>query len=152
VNRHTLCAFLLIFATACRGVDGRAFAGVDRASSAVRAAVDSKAPLAQYRERLSVFSAEVSALRPHVATPRERAIAAEYEAALKSLTDFELVWEEREARGSDMLPIREPLPARIAREYQLGVNTNEPPSIYADEALQAIWDAAQGHLRAAHQS
>jgi hypothetical protein len=51
-----------------------------------------------------------------------------------------------------MLPIREELPARIAREYELGINTNEPPSIYADEALQAIWKAARGHLRAASQS
>ena len=41
-----------------------------------------------------------------------------------------------------MLPIREELPARIAREYELGMNTNEPPSIYADEALQAIWEGA----------
>ena len=70
---------------------------------------------------------------------------AEYEAALKNLTDLQLVWEEKDARG-EMLPIREEVPARIAREYELGVNTNEPPSIYADEAMSTIWKAARGHL------
>lgn len=70
---------------------------------------------------------------------------AEYEAALKNLTDLQLVWEEKDARG-EMLPIREEIPARIAREYELGVNTNEPPSIYADEAMAAAWKAARGHL------
>ena len=55
-----------------------------------------------------------------VTNTRERAVLAEYEAALKGLTDIQLVWEEKDARGSDMLPISEELPARIAREYDLG--------------------------------
>lgn len=76
---------------------------------------------------------------------------AEYEAALKNLTDLQLVWEAKDARG-EMLPIREELPARIAREYELGVNTNEPPSIYADEAMGTIWQRARKHLRAARQA
>jgi len=91
-------------------------------------------------------------MRARVTGAREQAVLKEYDAALKGLTDIQLVWEAKETRGSDMLPIREELPARIAREYDLGVNTNEPPSIYADEALQAIWKAARGHLRAASQS
>ncbi len=105
--------------------------------------------LPQYRELLSTYTAELSGVRGRARNTRERAVLAEYEAALRGLTDIQLVWEEKDARGSDMLPIREELPARIAREYDLGVNTNEPPSIYADEALHAIWAAARGHLRAA---
>jgi hypothetical protein len=77
---------------------------------------------------------------------RERSVLAEYDAALKGLTDIQLVWEDKDARGSVMLPIREQLPARIAREYDLAINTNEPASIYADEALSAIWVAAKAHL------
>ena len=98
--------------------------------------------LPQYRELLSAYTAELAGLRTRATNTRERAVLAEYEAALKGLTDIQLVWEEKDTRGSDMLPISEELPARIAREYDLGVNTNEPPSIYADEALAAIWNSS----------
>jgi hypothetical protein len=120
--------------------------GVERASKAIQAALDGKATLVQYRELLSSYSTELTGIRARVATPRDEAVLKEYDAALKGLTDLELVWEAKETRGSDMLPIREALAARIAREYDLGINTNEPPSIYADEALQAIRQAARTHL------
>ena len=152
MKRHFLCVFLLIWVTACTGLDKRTFLGVERASKAIQAALDGKATLTQYRELLSGYSTELTGIRARVATPRNQAVLKEYDAALKGLTDLQLVWEAKETRGSDMLPIREELPARIAREYDLGINTNEPPSIYADEALQAIWKAARGHLRAASQS
>jgi len=152
VKRHLLCVFLLIWASACTGRDRRTFPGVERASKAIQAALDSKPSLPQFRELLSVYSMELTGIRARVANAREEAVLKEYDAALKGLTDMQLVWEAKESRGSDMLPIREELPARIAREYELGINTNEPPSIYADEALQAIWKAARGHLRAASQS
>jgi hypothetical protein len=102
--------------------------------------------LPQYRELLAAYATEVSGVGTRATNSHERAVLAEYEAALKGLTDLRLVWEAKDARGSDMLPIREELVARIAREYDLGVNTNEPPSIYADEAMAAIWSAARGHL------
>jgi hypothetical protein len=149
VKRHLLCVFLLIWVIACTGLDRRTFLGVERASKAVQAALDGKPTLPQYRALLRAYSTELSGIRARVTTSREQAVLAEYDAALKSLTDIQLVWEEKETRGSDMLPIREELPARIAREYDLGVNTNEPPSIYANEALVAISEAARGHLRAA---
>ena len=152
MKRHLLCVFLLIWASACTGRDRRTFPGVERASKAIQAALDSKPTLPQFRELLSVYSTELNGIRARVASPRDQTVLKEYDAALKGLTDMQLVWEAKEARGSDMLPIREELPARIAREYELGINTNEPPSIYADEALQAIWKAARGHLRAASQS
>jgi hypothetical protein len=130
-------------------VDRRTFQGIERASQAIQTAIDGKATLPQYRQLCTTFSTELSAVKAQVSNTRERAVVAEYEAAMKRLTDLQLVWEDKEARGSDMLPIREELPARIAREYELGVNTNEPPSIYANEAQQAIWQAARQHLRAA---
>src|SRR5262249_27628208 len=86
---------------------------------------------------------------PRVTNSRGRAALAEYQAALKSLNDLELVWEAKDTQAREMLPIREEPTGRIAREYDLPVNTNEPPSIYADEAMGMIWQAALKHLRAA---
>jgi len=152
VKRHLLWVFLLICAIACTGVERRTFQGVERASKAIEAALDGKPTLPQYRELLRAYSTELSGIRAGVTTSRGEAVLAEYDAALKGLTDIQLVWEAKDARGSDMLPIREELPARIAREYDLGINTNEPPSIYANEALAAISEAARGHLRAARRA
>lgn len=109
-----------------------------------------KSNLPQYRALVATFSTELSNAKARVETSRERAVLARYEAAHRGLTDILLVWDAREARGSDMLPIREELPARIAREYELGVNTNEPPSIYAGEAMQTIWAGAKTTLDSAH--
>ena len=151
MNRCILSLFVLISMSACRTVDRRAFQDVERASRAVQTAIDGKAGLARYRELLSAYAAALSTASSRVTRAEDRAVLAEYEAAFKNLTDLRLVWEEKDARG-EMLPIREEVPARIAREYELGVNTNEPPSIYADEAMGAIWQAALKHLGAARQA
>ena len=149
MKRHLLCVFLLISATGCARLDRRDFQGIERASTALQAAVDGKTTLPAFRERLAAYSTELSGVHQRVTAGPGRQVLSEYEAALKGLTDMRLIWEAKDARGSDMLPIREELPARIAREYDLGINTNDPPSIYANEALQTIWEAARGHLRAA---
>ena len=148
MNRRILCLFVLISLSACRTVDRRAFQDVERASRALQTAIDGKTGLPRYRELLNAYVVALSAVDAHVTRADDRAVLAEYQAALKNLTDLQLVWEEKDARG-EMLPIREDVPARIAREYELGVNTNEPPSIYADEAMAAIWQAALKHLHAA---
>lgn len=145
MNRCILCLFVLISTSACRTVDRRAFQDVERASRAVQTAIDGKAGLARYRELLGAYAAALSTTSSRVTRAEDRAVLVEYEMAFKNLTDLRLVWEEKDVRG-EMLPIREEVPARIAREYELGVNTNEPPSIYADEAMGAIWKAARGHL------
>jgi hypothetical protein len=151
VNRCILCLFVLISVSACRMVDRRAFQDVERASKAVQTAIDGQAGLPRYRELLSAYAAALLTVGSRVTRSQDRAVLAEYEAALKNLTDLQLVWAEKDARG-EMLPIREEVPARIARDYELGVNTNEPPSIYADEAMGAIRQAALKHLRAASQA
>src|SRR5262249_39847944 len=114
-----------------------------------QSAIDGKAALPRYRELLRTYAAELSRAGPRVTSSRGRAALAEYQTALKSLNDLELVWEAKDTQGSEMLPIREESVGRIAREYDLPVNTNEPPSIYADEAMSLIWQAALKHLRAA---
>ena len=149
MNRRLLCVFLLSSICACGTADRRMFESVERASKAIQVAVDGKAPLPRYRELLDTYAAELSDVGPRVRDSRGRTALAEHQTALKSLTDLELVWEEKDTRGREMLPIREELAARVAREYDLPVNTNEPPSIYVDEAMTAIWHSAQKHLRAA---
>ena len=149
MNRRLLCAFLLISTSACGLSDRRAFQGVERASKAVQSAIDGKATLPRYRELLHTYATELSAAGPRVTSARGRAALSEYQAALKSLNDLELVWEAKDTQGREMLPLREEPAGRIAREYDLPVNTNEPPSIYANEAMGAIWQAALKHLRAA---
>jgi hypothetical protein len=149
VNRRLLCAFLLISTSACGLSDRRTFRGVERASQAIQSAVDGKAALPRYRELLRMYAAELSVAGPRVTNSGGRAALAEYQAALKSLNDLELVWEEKDTHTREMLPISEQPAGRIAREYDLPVNTNEPPSIYVDEAMTAIWQAALKHLRAA---
>jgi hypothetical protein len=149
VLRVFFCVFLVALAGDCRGIDRRHFEGLETARQGIEAAIDAKAGLPRYRESLDKFSAELASAKARIETSRERHVLSQYEAAVPGLTDLRLVWEAREARGSDMLPIREDLPARIAREYDLGINTNEPPSIYAGEALQTIWTATKTHLEEA---
>jgi hypothetical protein len=144
-------SFFLVAAMAtCHGVDRQQFRTLDGAGRSVAAGVEAKAGLAQYRQLVAVFSNELSKAREQAHTPADVALVEQYEGASAAMNDLLLVWEAREASGSDMLPIREALPARIAREYELGVNTNEPPSIYAGEAMQTIWAAAQKKLASAH--
>jgi hypothetical protein len=152
VKRAFLCFFLLAAAGGCRGVERQHFERLDGSGRAIEAAIEAKVDLPRYRQLLDAFSAELTVAKARVQTARERALVAQYEAAYHALIDLGLVWEAKEARGSDMLPIREDLPARIAREYDLGVNTNEPPSIYASEALHTIWAAAKTRLDAATRS
>jgi len=152
VKRALLCLFLVAATWSCRGVERQHFQRLDEAGQAIEASIRERVDLPRYRPLLETFSAALSDTRIHVQTSRERALLAQYEAAYLGLNDMLLVWEAREARGSEMLPIREELPARIAREYELGVNTNEPPSIYASEALQTISTASRDKLAAAHRS
>jgi hypothetical protein len=149
VLRVFFCVFLLVLAGACRDFDRRHFAGLETAGKDIETAIDAKAGLPRYRESLDRFSAELANAKPRIQTSREREVLSQYEAAYRGLTDIRLVWEASEARGSDMLPIREELAARVAHEYDLGVNTNEPPSIYAGEALQTIWTTTRTKLEEA---
>ena len=146
MKRLFFCVFLLGLAGACQGLDREHFERLETAGQDIEAAIDAKAALPRYRELLDRFSAELASAQGRVQTSRDRKVLSQYEAAYRGLTDIRLVWEAKEARGSDMLPIREDLPARVAREYDLGINTNEPPSIYAGEALQTIWTTTRSKL------
>ena len=141
-------------AAACtlgRGIERGTFERMRTASLAIESAITAKEPLPRYRQLVTEYSAALAATKVSVRTEREQALLARYESARPRLEDIQRVWEARTARGeTELLPISEPLAARLAREYDLPVNTNEPPSIYANEALQAIWAQARSTLEAAN--
>ena len=141
---------LLAALAACSRIDGRRFQGLATTSRGIETAVTSRAGLQKYRELIGDYDRELASAKAGAQTPTERSLVGEYEAARTGLQDILLVWEARDARGSDMLPMSDVLSARIAREYSLGVNTNDPPSIYAGEAMQAIWDATKTKLASAN--
>lgn len=140
-----------LFASACAStgtLDQRQFDGVRRAGDAIRDSITKKAQLPRYTELLAHYSAELSTLSARPLTSEEQAIVERYRAIHDQLQDLRLVWEARtsQAAETDRLPLSEPLPARLAKQYSLPINTNEPPSIYATEALEAIWTAAKAAL------
>ena len=144
------CVLAAAVFTACSTIDGRRFQGISVTVRAIDAAVTGKAGLEKYRQLLADYDRELATAKAKAQTTREHQLVGQYETARPGLQDILLVWDAREARGSDMLPMSDTLSARIAREYNLGVNTNEPPSIYAGEAMQTIWDATRPKLAAAN--
>jgi hypothetical protein len=141
-----ILALCLALCSGCAQMDKRAFSGVDQAGRAIVAAFDGKIPLPRYRELVAAFSAEVVHARAQTRSSSERTLLDEYDAAEAGLNDLLAVWQRREEHNEELLPIAEALPARLAEQYQLPVNTNEPPSIYATEAIHAIWDATRATL------
>ena len=146
-----ICALCLALAPACARMDKRAFADVDRAGRAIVEALDGKVALPQYRELVTAFSKEVASAKARTRSSNERALMGDYEAAETGLGDMLAVWERRDEHDAELLPVADALPGRLAKQYDLPVNTNEPPSIYASEALRAIWKATKVTLnRASH--
>jgi len=133
-------------------LDRRRFDGVRRAGQAIRESIGAKAKLPRYQELLVRYADELSKLKETATRAEERALIERYAALYAQLEDIRLVWEARSthAAETDRLPLSDPLSARLAEQYRLPVNTNEPPSIYATEALNAIWSAAKESLDGAN--
>ena len=138
-----------VAAAGCTRIDRRIFEGLVRQSKSIEDQVPAKVDLARYRDLVNGMSDELAGATARAHTRGERAVLAEYDTALTGLKDILAVWEAKDRSRSDLLPIRDAMPARIAREYNLAVNTNEPPSIYASEAMQAIWATTKPRLEAA---
>ena len=141
---------LLAAVAACGRVNQRAWEDINRAGHRIEPAVASKSTLADYRAAVAEFSAALDAVKSQELSARDQALVQRYDEFRHSLDDIRLVWEEREARQKELLPIAEPLPGRLQKEYGLPVNTNEPPSIYATEARNLIWESAKKKLEAIH--
>jgi hypothetical protein len=133
---------------ACSSSSARSFDDVHDAGRRAEALLAGDGDIAQYRQALSAFTAKLDALKAKPLSSRDQARAARYDAVRQALDDVRLVWEEKDARKLELLPIAEPLPGRLQKTYGLPVNTNEPPSIYATEARQLIGAAAREKLNA----
>jgi hypothetical protein len=146
-------ASFLVGACASGGaLDRERFEGVRGAGQAIRESIGANAKLPRYQELLVRYADELSKLKKAGTEGKEKALVEQYSAIYAQLEDIRLVWEARStyAAETDRLPLSDPLSARLAEQYRLPVNTNEPPSIYATEALNAIWSAAKESLDGAN--
>jgi hypothetical protein len=141
-----VCAVLF---SGCTRVDRQLFEGLTHTRDVLAADVPARVDLARYRELVGGFKSELAAARSRAQTSAERAVLRSYEDALPGLLDLLAVWEVKERDHVELLPLKEPLYQRLQKEYDLPVNSNEPPSIYAGEAMPAIWDATKAKLEKA---
>ncbi len=148
-------AALLVHAAACAStgtLDRQRFEGIRAAGQAIQASIGASEKLSRYQELLTSYGAELSKLKGAATNRKEREVVAQYDALYAQFQDLRLVWEARTTRAAetDRLPLSDPLSERLAKQYSLPVNTNEPPSIYATEALNAIWTDAKASLERAN--
>lgn len=139
---------LVVMLAACSTANRHRFEPISRAGRQVESVITRNGGLAQYRPALTTFASAIDTVRAQPLSSRDQAVIDRYEAIKLRLDDIRLVWEEKEARQQELLPLAEPLPARLQKTYALPVNTNEPPSIYASEAKQIIWAEAKKELDA----
>lgn len=139
MRRAWVCLIIVCVAAACSRVNREAFEGVHRAGIEVELAIGSKADLPRYRQVLADFVSQLDIARARARSAADRQLVAQYETVGLGLEDMRLVWEARETQHSELLPVSDPVAGRIQKQYDLPVNTNEPTSIYAGEALQKIW-------------
>ena len=126
---------------ACQPVSTAQFDRLDAAGRGVRSAIENKAGLEGFRKAVDAFSAELATTAADASAGSDRARLDRYREIEASLKDIVLVWEEKNATQKELMALATPLASRLQKQYDLPVNTNEPPSIYASEAMQMIWDA-----------
>jgi hypothetical protein len=142
VNRPSLgAAFVLATLCACTSTHRERFPTLESASRHVVSVLSSDATLDRYRSAAASFATELEHAAPTTATGRER--LDRYRDVNKGLQDILAVWEAKSSGQQELLPLSSPLAGRLAKEWELPVNTNEPPSIYASEAMQTIWRATK---------
>lgn len=146
VNRGLLYAIVFALMCACTAAHRERFPDLERASRDIVAVLSSNGSLDRYRAAAAQFSAALSSASASSAEGRRR--LDEYREANKGLQDILAVWETKNARQQELLPLSSPLASRLAKEWDLPVNTNEPPSIYASEAMQTIWTATRTKIEA----
>ncbi|MDR1990924.1 MAG: hypothetical protein LBQ09_11930 [Acidobacteriaceae bacterium] len=126
------------------------FDAVDHAAKTLEAAMNQKPDLPRYRELYTAFAGELDKATPAAHSSRERDALTQYERARAGLRDILFIWEEQTSRKAELLPIDNALFGRVQKEYDIPVNTNEPPSIYGSEAIRMIWESTKQRLDAIH--
>jgi hypothetical protein len=150
VGRTLLVGFCLTLTIACTHLDRQRFTTLDHAGNDLIVAMNRSVTLTEFRTLVGTFDSALTDTKAHVSTSSERALVVEYEGAGQGLQDMLTVWHHRNEEQQELMPVTDPLAARLAKTYDLPVNTNEPTSIYASEALRALRDATKEKLEAAH--
>jgi hypothetical protein len=148
---RVLAAALVLSATACAGFDPQLFIPLDRAGRAVAVSLKERPSLPKFRPLRQSFGAAINDVRPRLQTSRERTLFGDYEVIDQRLSEMLAVWEELEERDESLLPVSETLASQLQTRYGLPVNTNEPASIYANEALYALRDDIIQRVDKAHE-
>ena len=147
--RSLLVALCLAVATACGGVDRQTFSELDRTGRALIVAFEGKPNLPAFRTLHQQFSSALGATKPRAQSSRDRTLIRDYEAVDALLREMLILWTGRDEHEAELLPVADALPGRLRTRYDLPVNTNEPTSIYASEALRALRDDVTTRLSAA---
>ncbi len=147
--RCLLVVMCLAVATACGGVDRQTFSELDRAGRALVVAFESKPNLSAFRALHQKFAAALGTAKPRAQSSGDRTQLSDYEAVDALLREMLVLWAGRDEHDAELLPVADELPGRLLKRYDLPVNTNEPTSIYASEALRALRDDVTKRLATA---
>lgn len=147
-----LARILLVAAAvtvAACGITREDFHSLDLAGREIVIALGSNPSPARLTELRGRFTTALDAAAPLANSGAERDLIADYRAAQAALDDLLAIVALRERVGGELLPVSEPLAERAWKTYDLPINTNEPPSIYATEAVREIQSALRTRLTGA---
>lgn len=147
--RSFLVTLCLAVATACGGIDRQTFAELDRTGRALAVAFAGKPNLPAFRTLQQQFAAALGTAKPRAQSSGDRTQISDYEAVDALLREMLVLWVGRDEHDAELLPVADELPGRLLKRYDLPVNTNEPTSIYASEALRALRDDVTTRLATA---
>ncbi|MEQ1868979.1 MAG: hypothetical protein ABL961_03030 [Vicinamibacterales bacterium] len=131
---------------ACARVHPETFAPLAQTGQSIVVALTDRPTLPRFRPLRQAFGSALAEARPKARSSTEHRMLNAYEAVDERLSEMLAVWEGLNARQEERLPVTRPLGAQLKARYDLAVNTNEPVSIYATEALVALRDDIKERL------
>ena len=156
MNRAVYCGVALLgMLTGCtRGIDQQKFAGVYKAGQDIKGATSVGLTLVRYRELLGTFASQVAQAKDAAKSEHEQLMVSQYENALSNYSDAAKVWGAKVEHGATLLIQEFPEGPELATKYNLTMHPAElrpeVKMLYADEAMQEIWQRAGQHLAMAN--
>lgn len=141
----TTAVLMAVILSACASFNPRTFDPLARASNDIVTALTERPSLPRFSPLRQSFATALNDVKPHVKSSKEKTLFGEYEVVDERLGEMLTVWEGLE-KEVEMLPVTQPLGAALKTRYELGVNTNDPPSIYVNEALLALRDDIKARI------
>lgn len=137
---------LQLTGAACARVHPQTFVPLAQTGQSIVVALTDRPTLPRFRPLRQAFGVALAEARPKAHSATEHRMLNAYEAVDERLSEMLDVWEGLDARQEEGLPVTRPLGAQLKTRYDLAVNTNEPVSIYATEALVALRDDIKERL------